>query len=154
MANRPTETDERERFSELFENGGPLERQRGNLRNVGGTSGGIGSFFLGVGLLALSLYLIATNTIVSTGFWSFYGYSAFGPILLALMVGIGFLFFNAKSIVGWLLSVGGVVAILLNIILNLRVSFQSTTLLSAIFMFGTLAAGLGLIGRSLRSSKG
>ena len=153
MARRPTETDERERFSELFENAGSLERQRGNLRNVGGTSGGIGSFFLGVGLLALGLYLIATNTYVTTSFWSFYGYSAFGPILLGLMTGIAFLFFNAKSIIGWLLSVGSVAALLLNIILNLRVTFQSTTLLSTVFMFGSLAAGLGLIGRSLRSSK-
>lgn len=153
MARRPTETDERERFSELFENAGPLERQRGNLRNVGGTSGGIGSFFLGVGLLALSLYLIAANTTVSSGFWSFYGYSAFGPILLALMAGIGFLFFNAKSIVGWLLSVGSVAFLLLNIILNLRVYFQPTGLITSIFMFGSLAAGLGLIGRSLRSTK-
>lgn len=152
MADSRERTRERESPDDMFEMGGPLEQRR--LRNVGGTSGGIGSFFLGLGLLVMSLYLIAVNTTVSSSFWSYGGYSMFGPILLALMVGIAFLFFNAKSIIGWLLLVGGVAFLLLNIILNLRVSFQSTTLLSAIFMFGSLAAGLGLIGRSLRSTKG
>lgn len=152
MARRPTETEDRERFEDLFENGGPLERRR--YRDVGGTSGGIGSFFLGAVLVIASLYVLSTRITVTTGFMSFYGYSSFGPTLLILLIGIGMLFFNAKSILGWLFSVGGVAFILLNIVLNLNVYFPSTSLLSAIFMFGSLAAGLGLIGKSLRSTKG
>ena len=69
-------------------------------KGPGGTRGGVGMFLLGLALLVAGGYLFSSNVIVTTGFWSFFGFSSFGLSLIPLFIGIVFLFFNAKSIVG------------------------------------------------------
>ena len=44
---------------------------------------------------------------MTSGYWSMWGYSAFGLALLPLVIGIGLLFYNGKSIAGWLLTFVG-----------------------------------------------
>ena len=56
--------------------------QSGRLRNVGGTSGGLGSFLLGLVMMAGGGYLLLNQVTVTSGFWSFYGYNAFGLSLV------------------------------------------------------------------------
>jgi len=72
------------------------------FRRVGGTPGGIGEFCLGFAMAVAGAYLITNRVMVATGFWSMWGYSMFGLSLVPLMIGIGILFFNGKSIIGWL----------------------------------------------------
>jgi hypothetical protein len=118
--------------------------------NVGGTSGGVGEFFTGLGLVLLGGYMLFTNTVVYTNFWMLYGYNLLGPLLLLFVLGLIFLGGNAHSGVGWVLSIGSVGAIVVGIIMNLTFHFKSITLLSALIMFGMPAVGCGLIVRSLR----
>ncbi len=49
------------------------------------------------------------------------GYNTFGLSLIPLVFGIGILFFNGKSIIGWLLLVIGVVIIFTGILMNLQI---------------------------------
>ena len=70
--------------------------------------------------------------------------------LLPFLIGTGMLFFNGKSKVGWLLLIAGVVIILAGILMNLHIYFQTTSLFNTLVMLGLLAAGIGLIARSLR----
>ena len=119
------------------------------IRGAGGTPGGIGEFILGLAMAIAGAYLITNQVVVVSGFWSIWGYNAFGLSLLPLMVGIGILFFNGKSIIGWLLLFAGVVIIFTGVLMNLRIYFERTSLFNTIVMIALLAGGIGLIFRGL-----
>jgi uncharacterized protein len=121
------------------------------MKGAGGTTGGIGMFFGGAALVVAGAYLLLTRVSVVSGGWLFYGYNAFGLTLFPLLIGIGILFYNGRSILGWLLTVGGALIILVGIVANLHVYFQPTSLFDTLMMLGLLAAGIGLVARSLRT---
>ena len=119
------------------------------LRGAGGTPGGIGEFIFGLAMAIAGAYLLTNQVVVASGFWSVWGYNAFGLSLLPLIVGIGFLFFNGKSKLGWLLLFIGVVVIFTGILMNLHIYFERTSLFNTIVMIVLLAGGIGLIMRGL-----
>ena len=125
-------------------------RDRGP-RGAGGTPGGLGEFFLGLAMAVAGGYLLTNQVTVTSGFWQLWGYSAFGLSLLPLLVGVGILFFNGRSPWGWLLTVAGAVIILVGVLVHLQIFFRPTSLFNTLLMLGLLAAGLGLIARSLRA---
>ena len=119
------------------------------VRGAGGTSGGIGEFFLGLIMAVAGAYLLTNRVMVVSSFWSIWGYSGFGLTLVPLIIGIGILFFNGKSIAGWLLLFVGIVIIIAAILMNLHIYFQPTSLFGTIVMIVLLAGGIGLIFRGL-----
>ena len=127
-----------------------MEEEEEVRRGAGGTSGGVGEFLLGLGMSVAGAYLLTQRVTVTSGYWTLWGYNAFGLSLLPLLFGIGLLFFNGKSIAGWLLTFVGVVIILVGVIANLGVYFQPTSLFNTIIMLVLLAGGIGLVARSLR----
>ena len=70
---------------------------------------------------------------------------------LPLLVGIGWLFFDGRAALAWLLVVLGAAIILTGIIANLHLYFRPTSLLNTLMMLGLLFGGLGLIARALRA---
>lgn len=120
------------------------------IQDVGGTHGGLPLFFLGLGMSAGGAYLLTNQVQVHSGYWRFAGDQTFGLTLLPLLFGVGFLFWNGRSAIGWILSGLGAVFIFAGIIANLRIHFQSTTLFNTLVMLILLVGGLGLIARSLR----
>ena len=120
-------------------------------RGAGGTTGGVGEFLLGLGMSVAGAYLLTQRVTVTSGYWTLWGYNAFGLSLLPLLFGIGLLFFNGRSIAGWLLTFAGVVIILVGIIANLGIYFQPTSLFNTLVMLVLLAGGIGLVARSLRA---
>jgi len=121
------------------------------MKGAGGTTGGIGMFFGGAALVVAGAYLLLTRVSVVSGGWLFYGYNAFGLTLFPLLIGIGILFYNGRSILGWLLTAAGALIILVGIVANLHIYFQPTSLFDTLLMLGLLAAGIGLVARSLRA---
>ena len=97
-------------------------------------------------------YLLLNRVTVGSGVGLLWGYNAFGLSLLPLLIGIGFLFFDGRSVAGWALTAIGAIIILAGIIANLRIYFRATSLFDTLVMLGLLAGGLGLIARSLRAS--
>ncbi len=126
------------------------ELQSRKFRGAGGTSGGLGEFFLGSIMTIAGSYLLTNQVTVSSNYWQLWGYNAFGLSLLPLLFGIGILFFNGESLWGWLLTLAGVVIIVVGILINLHIYFRPTSLFNTLMMFVLLVGGLGLIGRSLR----
>jgi uncharacterized protein len=120
------------------------------MKGAGGTSGGIGMFLAGAAMVITGGYLLLTRVSVSTVGWQFYGYNAFGLSLFPLLIGIGLLFYDGRSIAGWLLTSAGALIILVGIVANLRIYFQSTSLFDTLMMLGLMAGGVGLVARSLR----
>jgi len=94
-------------------------------------------------------YLIAHRVSVVGAYWGFYGPSTFGITLIPMLFGIGLLFFNGKSSIGWILTIGGFCFILAGVIANLHVYFQPTTLFDTLVMLVLLVGGLGMIARSM-----
>ncbi len=121
-----------------------------NPRGAGGTPGGVGQFFVGLIMSAAGAYLILQQVQVTTSYWHIGPYGGFGLTLLPLLVGIAFLFYNGKSIIGWLLTIAGCAIILASVLMNMDIYFRQTTLFNTIVMLGLLFGGLGLIARSLR----
>lgn len=124
------------------------------MTGAGGTTGGIGMFFTGAAMVLAGGYLLLTRVSVISGGWSFYGYNAFGLTLFPLLIGIGVLFYNGRSILGWLLTLGGTLIILVGIVANLHLYFQPASLFDTLVMLGLLAGGIGLVARSLRAIPG
>ena len=96
-------------------------------------------------------YLLTTQVTVTSSFWRWGGNNAFGLTLIPLIIGIGLLFFNGRSIAGWLLTIAGAVIIFAGILTHLDIYFQSTSLFNTILMLVLLAGGIGLVARSLRA---
>jgi len=119
------------------------------IRGAGGTPGGIGEFFLGLAMVIAGAYLITNRVVVVSGYWSVGGYSVFGLSLIPLIIGIGILFFNGRSIAGWLLLFISIIVIIAGVLMNLHIYFQATSLFGTIVMIVLLAGGIGLIFRAL-----
>jgi uncharacterized protein len=122
-----------------------------SLRGPGGTPGGLGQFLIGLAMAVAGGYLITTHVTVSSGSWTVWGHSAFGLSLVPFIFGVAILFFNGRSILGWLLLFAGVVVILTGIIMNLQIYFQSTNLYELLVMLVLLFGGIGLLARSFRA---
>jgi multisubunit Na+/H+ antiporter MnhF subunit len=120
------------------------------MKGAGGTSGGVGMFFGGAAMVLTGGYLLLTRVSVMSGGWLFYGYDAFGLSLFPLLIGIGMLFYNGRSVLGWLLASGGTLIILVGIVANMHIYFRTTSLFDTLIMLGLLAGGVGLVARSLR----
>jgi hypothetical protein len=116
----------------------------------GGTPGGLGLFLFGLAMSIAGGYLLMNQVQVTSGYWHWWGPNTFGLTLLPLIVGIGLLFFNGKSIPGWVLAGGGAVIILAGVLVNLQVYFAQTSLYNLLIMLVLFAGGLGLMARALK----
>jgi hypothetical protein len=120
------------------------------MKGAGGTPGGLGSFFAGLAMVVAGGYLLLTRVTVTSGLWQLWGYNAFGLSLLPLLIGIGLLFFDGRSLGGWLLTAAGAIIIVVGIVANLRVYFGPTSLFDTLVILTLMAGGLGLVARALR----
>ncbi len=124
-----------------------------DLRGAGGTEGGIGTFVIGALMAVAGGYLLTNQVTVSTGFWRLWGYNAFGLSLLPFLIGIAVLFFDGRSILGWVLTVVGAVIIFVGILANLDVYFRPTSLFNTLLMLVLLFGGVGLVARAIRPQR-
>jgi hypothetical protein len=122
--------------------------------DVGGTPGGLGHFLMGVVMACVGGYLLSNQVMVSSSYWTFYGSNSFGITLIPMLFGIGLLFWNGRSAIGWLLTVGGGLFIVAGVIANMHIYFQQTSLFNTIAMLVLLVGGIGLIVRALSPHRG
>ena len=125
------------------------------VRGAGGTPGGVGTFLAGLLLSAVGGYLVlnqvqVTSSFTFFGLWGWNRPAGFGLTMLPMLIGVGVLFFDGKSKLGWILTVGGALTILAAVLMSLSIHWEATSLFNTLLMFGMLAAGLGLVARSLR----
>jgi hypothetical protein len=123
-----------------------------DIKGAGGTPGGVWTFLAGLAMVVVGGYLLLNQVTVHSGFWSWFGGNTFGLTLLPMLVGVGFLFFDGGSVVGWVLTALGALIIVAGIITNLQIYFQPTSLYNTLIMLALVAGGLGLIVRSLKAS--
>jgi hypothetical protein len=125
-----------------------------DIRNVGGTPGGTKTFLLGIVMVIIGGYLLFNQVqVAGGGFWRWGGFAGygtnFGITLIPLLLGVAILFANGKSIVGRVLTGGGMLVILVGIIANLDIHFRQTSLFNTLVMLVCLVGGIGLVVRSV-----
>jgi hypothetical protein len=119
------------------------------LSDIGGTPGGLGEFLVGFVMICIGAYLLANQVMVAGSYWNFGGTNTFGITLIPMLIGIGLLFWNGRSVIGWLLTVGGALFIFAGVLANLHIYFQPTSLFNTIVMLVLVVGGLGLIARAM-----
>lgn len=147
-----------EHFPRLLHMETEKETQK-KIIGAGGTPGGIGAFLLGFAMACAGGWLLTNQVVVTSGYFASgfmvpvinYHMNSFGLSLVPFIVGIAFLFFNGKSVTGWLLTIAGLVIIIAGILFSLHIYFQPTSLFNTLVMLVLLFGGLGLIVRSLKA---
>ena len=107
-------------------------------------------FLLGFVFCCVGGYLLSNQVMVAGSYWNFWGTNTFGITLIPMLIGIAMLFFNGRSVAGWLLTIAGALFILAGVLANLHIYFQPTSLFNTLVMLVLLVGGLGLIARALR----
>lgn len=125
-----------------------------NQNAKGSSSNELLEFFIGFLLLGGGVYWVLNSFEVSSGFG--YGYYSFfglritgGVMLIPLLVGIGLLFFLDKKVIGGFVAALGLLVILISLLSSLTFHARYNSLYVYVLMFGMIAAGAGLLIKSL-----
>lgn len=103
------------------------------------------SFFMGLLCFGAGIFMVfqATDVRFVWYSWRFGGLNIpTGFVIIPLLIGIGLLFYNSKSILG-------LIIVLLTIIMSVTIAFRTTSLFMFVLMFGFILAGAGLLLRAL-----
>jgi hypothetical protein len=128
------------------------------MNGAGGSSGGIGHFFIGVIMMCGGFYMLLNAITVSSnfglssrlfGFGNNVGVTG-GMIMTPFIFGIGLIFFNSKNILGWLLTFGSITALIFGVISSVSFNLRTMTTFELIVILILAVGGLGLFLRSLK----
>src|SRR5258708_10718882 len=119
-----------------------------SLGDVGGTTGGLGHFLIGCVMACLGGYFLANQVSVVGSYWSFYGANTFGITLVPMLLGVGILFWNGRSLVGWILTAAGALFILAGVIAHISIYFRPTSLFTTLVMLILLVCCVAMIVRA------
>jgi len=130
------------------------------LTGAGGTSGGIGEFLLGLAMFVVGIFIFLSNITVTNGFGlstvffriggNFGVDIVSGMIFIPFIFGIALVFYNKKNLIGWILTIGSVLLLMIGMIVSLRFSFRPMNAFSMIMLLVLIFGGAGLFLRSLR----
>lgn len=128
------------------------------LKGAGGTNGGIGQFFIGLIMIIAGGYLFLNAIHVRHAFhlgYRLYSFGTFnltsGMVLIPFIFGIGLIFYNYKSILGWLLTVASLIMLGFGIISSLQFQLQDMSAFELITILVLLVGGMGLFISSFRT---
>ncbi len=129
------------------------------MRGAGGSQGGELSFLLGLMMMCGGFYLLLSSIVVRTHFGfglQLYSLGGFGitsgMIMIPFLFGVGFIFYNSRNPLGWLLAVGSLVALIFGVIASVNFTFRQMSAFDLIVILVLSFGGLGLFLRSLRQS--
>lgn len=132
------------------------------MKGAGGSTGGIGHFIIGLLMMCGGFYLLFNAITVTSNFGlgsRLYSINAFGSalsitggiVMIPFIFGVGMIFFNAKNILGWLLSLGSLTALIFGVISSVRFNLRTMTSFELIVILVLAIGGLGLFLRSLKA---
>lgn len=129
------------------------------MRGAGGTSGGAGRFFIGLFMMIGGGYLFLDSVHVGWhfghGFYRFGGFNVTsGMILIPLIIGVLFIFYNAKNPIGWIIAAGSLLAFIFGVIKSLQFHMERMSAFSLILILVLLFGGVGLFISSLKDFSG
>ena len=133
-----------------------LKELRDNMKETKEESNEMLQFFLGIIMLGLGLFLLSKRVIVHSSWYSWrigsFNLSS-GLVTVPLIIGIIWQFYNSKSIIPKIIITLGVIFIIATIIMSIRISFMATSMFDYIIIIGLVAAGSGLLLKTLFRKK-
>lgn len=127
------------------------------MRGAGGTEGGVGQFLVGVAMLVGGMYLLLNSIAVTSTFgWGarLFGIGGAGVtggmLLIPFVFGVGLVFYNGRSVLGWLLAIGSLIALLFGVLASVAFSLRGMSAFELLVILVLAVGGLGLVLRSLR----
>ncbi len=130
------------------------------MRGAGGTPGGVGQFFLGLGMLVGGGYLLLSSIIVTSRFGM--GMRLFsvgggfgvttGMVLIPFIGGVLLVFYDSKNKAGWLLGGSALLALVFGVISSIHLRLRNMSVFELLVLLVLCFGGLGLMLRSLKSS--
>lgn len=125
---------------------------------AGGTSGGVGRFFIGLVMMVAGGYLFFNAIHIHHGFSlgrAFFRVGGLGltggMVLIPFIFGIGMIFYNARNIIGWLLSGASLIMLIFGVIASINFTMRGLTAFDLIMICTLFFGGTGLFLSSLRS---
>lgn len=115
---------------------------------------GFGRSILGFIMFVSGLYLLLSSIHVNMGHMFHGRHSLFnvggygvtsGAILIVFMLGVGMVFFNGKSPIGWMVTIGALTALIVGIIFNTKLTLTYLTGFELVLILVLLCGGLGLL---------
>ena len=127
------------------------------MRGAGGTEGGVGRFFIGFVMLCAGGYMFF-NSIHVVNHWgvgrSIFSVGGFGitsgMVLVPFVFGIGMIFYSAKNLIGWLLTIGSLSMLVFGIIASINFRMERLTAFELIVILVLFIGGLGMFLSSLK----
>lgn len=133
------------------------------VKGAGGTEGGIRDFFVGLIMCGVGLYMLLSKITVSSTFglgtnlYRFGGSGSnvsfgltTGMILIPLIIGIIWIFYNGRSIFAWLLTLTSLSGMLFGVISSVTLRLNTMNSFDLIMIFILAFGGLGIFLRSLK----
>ena len=127
------------------------------FQGAGGTQGGVGRFFVGLAMMAAGGYLFFDAIQVTHYFHFGHAWFSFGSfnlttgmVLVPFIFGIGFIFYNARNPLGWVLSIGSLIMLGFGVITTLRFSMRQMSVFDLLVILVLLVGGVGLFLSSLK----
>jgi hypothetical protein len=128
------------------------------IKGAGGTSGGIGRFFIGMAMMVGGCYLFLDAVRITHQFHmghTLYSFGAFrlttGMTLIPLIFGVGMIFYNAGNPLGWVLSAATLVMLLFGVLASIQFRIRSMSAFELIMILALWIGGIGLFLNSLKS---
>ncbi|GGB61192.1 hypothetical protein K8B83_19155 [Shewanella inventionis] len=128
------------------------------MKGAGGTSGGIGQFFIGLAMMCGGFYMLLNAIKVTSSFglgshlYQFGGFGlTSGMVMIPFIFGVGMMFYNAKNPFGWLLTFGALIALIFGVISSINFRFTYMSAFDLIVILVLSIGGLGLFLRSLKA---
>jgi len=131
------------------------------FNGAGGTSGGEGRFLIGLIMMIGGFYMLLSSMLVNARFGFgqhlYTGFGGFGitsgMILIPFLFGVGFIFYNRKNLIGWVLAIGSLTALIFGVISTLNISFRQMSAFDLIVILVLCFGGAGLFLSALRPGK-
>lgn len=113
-------------------------------------------YFGGLGLIGIGILMMFQHVTVGSGVMGMLGFGSggFGLLLVPLMFGIGWMFYDSKARAGWAITAGSVALIFFSILSSLRMNFANIPLLSMIMILLPFAVGGALLLKGMGGPKG
>lgn len=123
-----------------------------------GSNNQISRFAIGLIMLVAGTYMLLNAIHVGYNFYHIYhiqGVGSFtsGYVMIPFMFGIGMIFYNSRNFLGWLLTLGSVVILIVGVISSVRFRLAHMTAFELLTILVLMMGGLGLFLSSLRKIK-
>ena len=129
-------------------------------RGAGGTSGGVGRFFLGLAMMIAGGYLFLSSIRIVNNFslgYSLYNIGSLsltsGMVLVPFVFGIGLIFYDSNNFLGWLLAAGSLIMLLFGVIASINFRLASMSAFNLITILVLAVGGVGIFASSLQEFK-